>query len=74
MRELEAFHAREINKSLNREGEFWQVEQFDHLVRSEEQFWHYRRYIAENGPKAGLKPSEYRWFSKPASELVPASR
>jgi type I restriction enzyme R subunit len=58
------FTGREINRSLHRTGEFWQVEHFDHLVRSEDQFWHYRRYIAENGQKAGLAKGEYRWFSK----------
>src|SRR5262249_37253547 len=58
------YTAREINKAVDQQGEFWQVEHFDHLVRSEDQFWHDRRYIQENGPKAGLKPDEYRWFSK----------
>jgi len=58
------YTSRQINMRLNRKGEFWQVEAFDHLVRSEEQFAHYRQYIAENGAKAGLKPGEYRWMSK----------
>lgn len=59
------FTALQINKAIGRDGQFWQVEQFDHLVRSEEQFWYFRRYIAENGWKAGLKKGgEYRWFSK----------
>jgi len=54
----------QINKILCNRGEFWQVEQFDHLVRSPEQFEHYRRYIAENPHKAGLPASAYRWYSK----------
>jgi putative transposase len=58
------YTGREIQKALCRHGEFWQVEQFDHLVRSEEQFDHYRRYIAENPKKAGLAPGTYRWYSK----------
>lgn len=61
------YTAREINKRLEREGEFWQIDQFDHLVRSEEQFEHYRRYIEANGRKAGLKEGEFRWFSKDLS-------
>jgi hypothetical protein len=64
------FTARAINQRLGREGAFWQVESFDHLVRSEEQFWHYRRYVAENGRKAGLKGGEYRWYSKDVSGLI----
>jgi REP element-mobilizing transposase RayT len=63
------FTALQINKALCQAGEFWQVEQFDHLVRSEEQFWHFRRYIEENGRKAGLKEGEYRWFSKNLEQI-----
>jgi type I restriction enzyme R subunit len=54
----------EIQKSLGRHGEFWQVEQFDHLVRSPEQFAYFRRYIADNPHKAGLPGGAYRWYSK----------
>ena len=58
------YTGRRINEMLGQRGEFWQVEQFDHLVRSEEHFEYYRRYIAENPRKAGLAPSQYRWYSK----------
>jgi putative transposase len=47
--------AREINQLLGRSGTFWQAEPFDHIVRSEAQLAHYRRYIAENPAKAGLR-------------------
>ena len=36
---------------------FWQVEQFDHLVRSQEQFDYLRRYIAANPARANLAPA-----------------
>ncbi len=58
------FTARQINAAVGRSGGFWQVEQFDHLVRSAEQFEHYRRYIAANPQKAGLELGQYRHFSK----------
>jgi type I restriction enzyme R subunit len=58
------FTAVQINKVLGQLGEFWQVDQFDHLVRNEEQFRHLRQCIAENGRRAGLQPHEFRWFSK----------
>ena len=45
-------------------GEFWQVEQFDHLVRSPEDFEKYRRYIADNPGKAQLAAGSFRCFSK----------
>jgi hypothetical protein len=44
----------EINRILGRRGQLWQREPFDHIVRSEPQFEHFRRYIAENPTKAGL--------------------
>jgi putative transposase len=59
------FTAREINQLLGRRGEFWQVEQFDHLVRSSEHFEYFRRYVAENPKKARLPPEKYRHYSKP---------
>ncbi len=59
------FTAREIHKQLGRQGEFWQVEQFDHLVRGPEQFEYLREYIRLNPEKARLKQGEYRYYSKP---------
>ncbi len=47
--------ARAINLLLGRAGKLWQAEAFDHIVRSEEQLEHFRRYIARNPEKAGLK-------------------
>ena len=58
------YTARRINDMTGEDGEFWQTEAFDHLVRSVEQFEHYRRYIADNGPRAGLRADEFLWFSK----------
>ncbi len=49
------YTGRRIQAVFGRHGEFWQVEKFDHLVRSEEQFEHYRRYIADNPKKAVLR-------------------
>ncbi len=47
--------ARDINLALGRSGPLWQVEPFDHIVRSEAQLQHFRRYIALNPSKAGLQ-------------------
>jgi REP element-mobilizing transposase RayT len=58
------FTGRKINAAVGRRGEFWQVEQFDHLVRSVEQFEHYRRYIAENPGRAGLGAGQFIVVSK----------
>ncbi len=53
------FTARQINLKLGRKGKFWQQEPFDHLVRSPEQYDYLRKYIAENGVKAGLSDDRY---------------
>ncbi len=66
-RSWKRFTSGEIQKFLGRQGEFWQVDQFDHLVRSEEDFWRYRRYIAENAVKAHLPAGSYRHYSKDLS-------
>ncbi len=58
------YTAREINRALGRTGRFWQQDAFDHLVRSAEQFEHYRRYIADNPAKACLEPGQYLYESK----------
>ncbi len=58
------FTAREINRELGRKGRFWQQDDFDHLVRSVEQFEYLREYIRNNPRKAGLQPGEYIHESK----------
>ena len=59
------FTSTQINAALAKQGEFWQVEQFDHLIRSPEQFDHYRKYIAENPQHARLPHDPYRYLTKP---------
>lgn len=51
--------SRHINAALSRNGRFWQDESFDHLVRNEAAFMKFRRYIAENPAKVGLKETEF---------------
>jgi len=55
-----SFTSKEANKLLGREGEFWQPESFDHIVRNEQQLEKFSRYIQENPTKAGLSNDEYR--------------
>ncbi len=51
--------SRKINALLGRKGAFWMDETYDHLVRSEVQLEHFRRYIRENPLKAGLESSDF---------------
>ena len=55
---------RKINSAEHLRGQFWQKDQFDHLVRSEEEFERYRRYIAENPRAAGLEQGQYLHYQK----------
>jgi REP element-mobilizing transposase RayT len=49
-----SFSGKHANRILRREGEFWQREYYDHLIRNEEEFAHAVRYTLENPSKAGL--------------------
>jgi type I restriction enzyme R subunit len=49
---------------LGERERFWEQDGFDHLVRSEKSFEHYRRYIAENPAKARLAAGEFVHYSK----------
>ncbi len=59
------FIARKIHAAEGRHGPFWQVDQFDHLVRSEAEFEHYRRYIQHNPTSAQLKEGQFLHYQKP---------
>ncbi|MCL0032890.1 Eco57I restriction-modification methylase domain-containing protein [Peptococcaceae bacterium] len=57
--------AREINKILGTTGrKIWMEESYDHIVRSEEQYFHFIRYIANNPIKADLPQDKY-WLYLP---------
>jgi hypothetical protein len=58
------FTARGINRAIGQRGNFWQQDGFDHLVRSLEHFEAFRRYIAANGSKAGLRSDEFCHYAK----------
>jgi type I restriction enzyme R subunit len=58
------YTAVKINRSLGRKGRFWEQDDFDHLVRTQEQFQSLRRYIADNPSKARLPAGQFIHFSK----------
>ena len=49
------------NKALNRKGDFWQVESYDHYVRNQREFTNIEYYIIENPVKAGLVEDWQQW-------------
>ena len=62
--EWKRYSGRQINDRLGLRGEFWQTDQFDHLIRSPEQFEYYRCYIAENPVRAKLPADAFLYFWK----------
>jgi REP element-mobilizing transposase RayT len=62
------FTSTAINRILGRSGRFWQTEGFDHLVRSEARFFHFRQYIALNPGRAGLSTGECPHYSRALPE------
>jgi putative transposase len=65
------FAARQINKLLDRSGNFWQRDYFDRLVRDEKHFANCVRYIRRNPEKAKLPPTEFiLWQSEIALAIV----
>jgi REP element-mobilizing transposase RayT len=65
------FAARQINKLLDRTGNFWQRDYFDRLVRDEIHFANCVRYIRRNPEKAKLPPGEFMlWQSEIALAIL----
>ena len=67
MHSWKSWTAKEANKLLEREGEFWQEESYDHLIRDEAELRHAVQYAFENPEKSGL--SDWAWRGKNGEAL-----
>ena len=67
MKGIKGVSARRINQMFGTEGEVWQNECFDHIVRDEEEFQQKLQYMLNNPVKACLvkDPNEYEFFIQP---------
>jgi carbamoylphosphate synthase large subunit/REP element-mobilizing transposase RayT len=54
-----SFTANALNSALNRDGQIWMRESYDHIVRDWNELLNWRRYIAANPKKAGLSAGEF---------------
>jgi len=54
-----SFTAHEANLILNRDGQFWHTESYDHLIRDEEDFINQVEYAWSNPDRASL--SDWSW-------------
>ena len=62
---IKSYTSTEANKMLGKQGLFWQHESYDHIIRSEEEFYRIWKYINYNPVKAGLcdKGDGWKWGS-----------
>ncbi len=67
LKSIKGFSAREINKSRNTVGKFWQDENFDRIVRNEEELMEKWNYIRNNPVKKNLSdiPENYAFLWEP---------
>ncbi len=49
-----SYSAHRINKNLHINGQFWGQESYDHIIRSEKEYWFQVEYVWSNPDKAGL--------------------
>ena len=57
-----SFSATKVNAAVQRKGELWQAEYFDHLIRDEKDLAHCVDYAWRNAERAGL--ADWRWCGR----------
>lgn len=61
MQSLKGYTAHEANRILNRTGQFWEIESYDHQVRNAEELDRIVKYVLHNPVKAGLVKNWRDW-------------
>jgi REP element-mobilizing transposase RayT len=61
MQSLKGRTARQCNLALNRRGQFWQHESFDHVIRDQAEWERVVDYVVSNPVKAGLVKDWHSW-------------
>ncbi len=61
MHSLKRYTAREANLLLRREGDFWQHENYDHVIRNEAELNRIISYVMNNPVKAGFVECAAKW-------------
>ncbi len=56
-----SFTANECNKLLGLKGQFWQNDAYNHIIRTEKEYWFQIRYAWSNPDRAKLKDWRWRW-------------
>jgi putative DNA methylase len=68
MHSLKSYTANKINRFLQRAGQLWQHESYDHWVRDEEELERIILYVAWNPVKANLVTKPYEWYFSSAHD------
>ncbi|MCF7885747.1 MAG: transposase [Candidatus Marinimicrobia bacterium] len=58
---IKRYTAGEANKTLNREGQFWQHESYDHIIKNEKVLSNIINYVINNPVDAGLVEKWQDW-------------
>ena len=58
---LKSWSAKQINLRVGRQGELWQKEGYDHIIRNRQDYEEKALYIYMNPVKAGLTPDPADW-------------
>lgn len=63
MQSLKGWTARECNLALNRRGQFWQHENYDHVIRDQSEWERVINYVINNPVKAGFvaRWQDWKW-------------
>jgi putative transposase len=61
MQRFKSFTAHSANKILQRTGQFWSREYYDHCIRSSDEFYRLVQYTIQNPVKAGLCEEWNEW-------------
>ena len=61
MHSWKSYTSKEVNKILGRNGQFWQREYYDHLIRNEEEYFACIEYTLNNPVSAGLCVTWEEW-------------
>jgi putative transposase len=61
LRTIKLHSARKCNELLQRKGQFWHHESYDHVIRNEDDFYYNLHYIMENPVKANLVTRWNEW-------------
>lgn len=64
------FTAMEANKTLDREGSFWQSESYDHLIRDADDLINQSRYAFENPERAGFEECRFKYIDEDAIHRI----